>query len=365
MNFIYPFILFFLCSCTHRTQTVEPTQPVFSTQECSNLYPFQAYYIDLDNLNAVLIDGIPAIDFKNCSKYSHRFNTKKASDSITIGKKTFQLNINSRQKTYHLEILEGTRLIKSIPLPVASPLPNMYEYSGTLNAYGNDVILVLEDQYTTHYTICKYNQEGKLLLKTQIEHTFVTHSEPNNDYHQRYLYFNNITPNQMIFSSGTDLSEKNKTVILSLKDFSTVTYDKSSCGIILDEQDKELSGFISKDSKYHYVMNMMDGKKILLDVQSSAPVFETILHENLLYFAKYNPRSTGSNLYCFDVKAGKMLWIADVKQPKVVHSQYLNKVTLSMYKNIIIMEGNEAAGNYVQFFDAASGKRLADFSDFK
>jgi hypothetical protein len=59
-----------------------------------------------------------------------------------------------------------------------------------------------------------------------------------------------------------------------------------------------------------------------------------------------------------------MKWTADVKQINASHSEYANKVTLSMYKNKIVMEGNESYGNYVQLFDAETGKRLATFGDF-
>ena len=73
--------------------------------ECSNLYPFQGYYIELDKNNAVLIDGIPDTDFKKCSKYAHRF-TNPVSDSVCLNGKTYVVEKNKDKGIYNINIFE-------------------------------------------------------------------------------------------------------------------------------------------------------------------------------------------------------------------------------------------------------------------
>ncbi len=109
---------------------------------------------------------------------------------------------------------------------------------------------------------------------------------------------------------------------------------------------------------------MIDSTKYEFEIKNGNPACDLILKNNLLYIANYHPIATGSSLHCFDLNSRKMKWTADVKQIMASHSQYSNKVILSMYKNKIIMEGDEAYGDYVQIFDAETGKRLAVFGDF-
>jgi hypothetical protein len=273
--------------------------------------------------------------------------------------------MNSGDERYEMSIKENSKLIRTIQLPVASPLPDVHDYSASLIPFGNEVILIMEDMYTTHYTLCKYSQEGEILMQTELEHTFVTHPEQDTDYHHRYLYFQYITSNQLIFSSDIYFAEKNQTVILSMEDFSTKIYKKASCGVIVDETESYLKGFISEEEDNKYMINMISGEEIPFELQYGEPYFETILFGNLLFLSNYHPNASGATLYCFDLSSEKILWNGDVKQPMVSHSEYYNNVTLSMYKDKIIMEGNESYCNYLQIFDAQTGKRLAYFSDME
>jgi len=145
--------------------------------------------------------------------------------------------------------------------------------------------------------------------------------------------------------------------------FTIIEYDKTANGLILDNDEKNLAGFVTQDED-HFTVQMIDNTKYEFEIKYGNPACDFILKDNLLYIANYHPISTGSSLHCFDLKTGKMKWTADVKQIMADHSEYSNKVTLSMYKNKIIMEGNESYGDYVQIFDAETGKRYAAFGDF-
>jgi len=348
-------------ACTN-AQTVNNSTKV-DYEECSNLYPFQGYYIDLENNNALLIDGIPATDFKTCSKYAHRFQTR-VSDSVNLNGRTFVIDKNKDKLRYKMNIYEAGKFVKSIPLPVENPIPEVHEYYFNLFSYKNDVIMFMQDMYTTHFLICKYNSDGEELMRTKIEHTFVTHPDKMTNYYHPYLYFYDITASQLVFSSSASYSEKDKTVVMSLDDFTTKEYESSLCGIILDEQDQNMVGFISKGQKENeYLVQMNDNSQCRFEIEYGNPSFSIILKDNFLYVANYHPISTGSSLYCFDIKTGNMIWEADVLQVNASHSEYSNTVILSSYKDKIIMEGFESYGNYLQIFDAATGKRLAKFGD--
>lgn len=364
MNLIYIFAIIAFWSCTSRqtSNTEIKDNKSKETEECSNLYPFQGYYIDLDENNAVLIDGIRAEDFKTCSKYAHRFKNI-ISESVSLNGKTFTVEKNKEKGIYNINIFEDNKQIKTINLPVERPLPEVHEYYIHLLPYKNDIIMFMEDMYTTHYMICKYNAEGEEILRKEIEHTYITHPEPETNYYHRYLYFTDLTASQMIFTSHIAFADKFKTIVLSMDDFSIIEYDKASNGIILDEDDKNLVGFVTQNED-HFTVQMIDNTKYEFDIKYGNPACDFILKDNLLYIANYHPIATGSSLHCFDLTTGKMKWTADVKQINAEHSEYSNKVILSMYKDKIIMEGDEESGDYVQIFDAETGERLAAFGDF-
>lgn len=362
MNNILIVIITAIFSCTSVPSAITEPITITDSSECSNLYPFQGYYIDLENNNAVLIDGLPATDFRKCSKYAHRF-VNPVSDSVCTGNRSFVIEKNKEKKIYQLNIFEGAKKINTLMLPVENPLPDVHEYYFNLLPYKNDVIMFMEDMYKTHYIVCKYDINGRELIRKEIEHTFVTHPEPKTDYHHRYLYFGGLTSSQMIFTSSIGFAEKHKTVVLSMDDFSVQEFDRASVGIIPDSEEKYLAGFISQ-KEGNYTVTMLNGKEFHFDLPNGNNACDMILKGDLLYIANYHPIATGSSLYCYDLKAGKMKWTADVKQINASHSEYFNKVTLSMYKNKIIMEGDEESGDYVQLFDAETGKRLAAFGDF-
>lgn len=353
---------FFACADkTHRTTQATVVSKAI-TEECSNLYPFDNYYIDLDNNNAVLIDGIPAIDFKSCSKYAHRFKNT-VSESVNLNGYSYIVEKNKDKGIYNIAIFEGETRINTIKLPVENPLPEVHEYYINILPYENDIIMFMEDMYTTHYMVCKYNSKGDELMRKKIEHTFITHPEPETNYYHRYLYFKELTATQIIFTSHIAFAEKDKTIVLSMDDFSVQEYDKTANGIILDEEDQNIAGFVSSEDD-KFTVQMLDGSKYHFSIEYGDPACDFILKDSLLYIANYHPIATGSKLCCYDLKAKKMKWTADVKQIMASHSEYCNQVIISMYKDKIVMEGIEAAGSYVQIFDVETGKRLGTFGDF-
>ncbi len=369
MNILFSisFLILFSCTGLQSSKSEPEKSQTIDTVEYSNLYLFGSLetgvrYIDLDKNDYSLVGRVPSTTFKNCSKYAHRF-INPVSDTVSLNGRTFKVENNKEKGIYNINIFEGEKLVNTVKLPVERPLPEVHEYYIHLLPYKSDVIMFMEDMYTTHYVICKYNSEGKELMRKEIEHTFVTHPEPKTDYHHRYLYFTDLTASQMVFTSHIGFAEKSKTVVLSMDDFAITEYDKTANGLILDENEKNLAGFVTQLND-HFSVQMIDNTKYEFEIKNGNPACEFILKDKLLFIANYHPIATGSSLQCFDLQTGKMKWTADVKQVMASHSEYYNKVTLSMYKDKLIMEGNETASDYVQLFDAATGKRLAVFGSF-
>lgn len=340
-------------------------------EECSKFYPFNSEMIDLEILKSVVIDILPATDFKQCSKYAHRFNNPIA-DTIFLNGREFALQNDKEKKKYLLHLRESGKTIKTIQIPVENPLPDVHEYYIHLFPYKNNVILYMEDMYTTHYLICKYDWEGNELMRKEIEHTFITHPEPSTDYLHRYLYFTDLSSSQMIFTSHMAFTEKLKTAVLNLDDFTVKEYRDIAHGLILDEKEQELVGFVTSKKDYkaekqpvNFEISMIDGKKYEFSIDYANEACEFLMKDSLLYIGNYHPISTGSSLHCFDLRTGKIKWTADVLQVNASHSEYWNKVTLSLYKDKLIMQGDEAYGSYLQIFDSETGKRLADFGLLK
>ena len=334
-----------------------------TTSECSNLYPFQDYYINLNDNETIIIDSLPSEDFKTCSKYAHRF-TNIIADSVKLKEgNIFVIDKNKEKGIYNINIFDHKKLINTIALPVEKPLPEVHEYYIYLFPYKDDVIMYMEDWYSTHYIICKYSVDGKEIMRKKIEHTYITNPEPTTDKYNRYLYFNNVTASQMIFTSHVTFSNKPKTIVLSLDDFAIVEYDTTANGLIFDKNEKDLAGFVTQIDDHLFSVQIVDNTPFEFKIKYGSPTCDFILRDNLLYIANYHPIVTGSSLQCFDINTKKMKWTADVKQIMASHSKYANKVTLSMYRDKIIMEGNESYGDYVQLFDAETGKKLAVFGD--
>jgi hypothetical protein len=81
---------------------------------------------------------------------------------------------------------------------------------------------------------------------------------------------------------------------------------------------------------------------------------------NVLYRTEFHPSASGCSLIAFDLAAGKELWKTNLKGlGPIAHTAYHNLVTLDMPRDDVLrVFGNEAAGRYVEYIDARSGKTI-------
>jgi hypothetical protein len=175
------------------------------------------------------------------------------------------------------------------------------------------------------------------------------------------LYYFGCTPDYLIFTSNN--RDYPKTVTVELQQGKVTTYDFSIAGIIRDEDESNVPGFITinrDESKFTTLLLNLSWKGSLPG--NGYNKAEILMKGEVLYVSFYHGIATGSSLYAFNLGTGEKLWQADVKQLNVSHSEYYNTVRLSSWKDYIILEGIEAEGHYVQIFKADSGERV--FSTF-
>jgi hypothetical protein len=341
----------FLClqfSCTGQTT---------KQMEDSNLkfYPFDGYYINLETLQRVEIDGILPTNFKSISDYSFRFYAPANWMNNFYNELVFQ---NSRFKIQNDCSIKITELSTSKSIVIDNPDKGCQVERVTgahfLFASGNGVIEVkrLEGQYG--YQVRNYSESGKCKYSLHIEHTFIE-VKGNTNYHKPYLNYFTCTNKNLVFTSNN--REFPKTVQVNLADGKLTEYPFTVNGIIRTDREENIPGFILIDEirkKFKTIIlnhSWTASPENLYDNNA-----ETVLIGNVLYIAFYHGISTGSSLYAYDMNTGKQIWKANVKQLHAEHSEYYNKVYLSAYKDKIIMEGIEAQGKYLQIFESLSGK---------
>ena len=358
---LLPFIILMsFLACASNMEDKQDSKKNTYTDECSQFFPFQGKIVDLESNEYVDIAKSDSALYTDCSVYAHKFNSESY-DTVQISGKKITIFNDDDEGIYQL-VIKGEDGSKRIDLPVDLPLEEVREYYIHLIGFGDAVIVLMQDFYAKDFIVCKYNSNGELLLTIRLEHSFITHPDPNTNYYHPYLYYFGKTKSQMVFSAGC-FSDKLKTIILSVEDFSLLEFDKSVSGLILDEKESEVIGFASYIDDDFEVL-LFDGREFKFEIEYASDACDFILKGEKLYIANYHPIATGSSLHCYDLTKKKVIWTADVKQINASHSEYYNSVVLGLYKDKVLMYGLEANGEYLQIFDANSGERLAVFGDF-
>jgi hypothetical protein len=320
-------------------------------------YPFDGYYVDLETLQRIEIDGILPTNFKSLSDYAFRFYApenwinnfyKECSYLNSSFKIENDLSISIKDRS--------TNKTLTIENPDKGIDTDNVSGANFIFSTSSGIVEVKRLEGKNAYHIRKYNEYGKCKYDVAVEHTKIEITG-NTHYHKPYLNYFTCTDKCLIFTS----SDRNypKTMQLNLIDGQKTEYNFSINGVIRTDKEENISSFICIDENKHNFKTIILNHSWTASPENLwANTAETVLVGNVLYIAFYHEISTGSSLYAYDLITGKALWQADVKQLNVSHSEYYNKVYLSSYHDKIIMEGIEAEGKYLQIFDAKSGKRL-------
>lgn len=352
--------IFILSSIVNYTATAQ----MKTNKKSDNLYPFENYYIDLDTFKKIENKEEIASNFKTDSKFFQRFEApiwfKDYPTQVTFKTSIFStdekgfLKLTDSKSSYSI-ILEN----KEENIPLSNTTGNNF-----LLKVSTGIIHIKKLDNTHGYYIGKYDEKGKVAFKTNIEHTKIL-KEENTHTHRPYLSFFTYTDDCLIFTSYNNTYPCTQLVNLVNGDLTTLS--TSINGIIRSEDEKSVTGLVP-------IIDNSSFQKI--DIHSQKPIWgkkadyylsdrsmvETIEKDTILLLCFYNPIATGSSLYAHHKETGALLWKADVKQLNIGHSRYSNSITLSLYKDIVIMEGIEAGGNYLQLFNINTGERI--FSSF-
>lgn len=371
-----PFLFFFVfiaCgskeSDSSQTRKEEPEKN--DTTRELNFYRFKDSVLDLNDLKTHVLFPRMYPEFKIHSKYKRRFNEGRwfqlPKDSVLTDKYCTYKFTNPSV----IKITNPDYEVSYIDLPIEY-FDNGIEQMPYTIPYEEGIVLVYDVKDSLYYNIYKIDWTGKIIQSANVEHTKVSHPKKNENHYDFYLYPIAYSDKQLVFSSNWSSYSREKTVIVDL-DFLTVhEYDKKVNGLVWDDQEEKLVGFIYPkeliqakeplDTPVYY--DIVNDKETILPIKYFRESSSTLLINDTLIVANYHPIATGASLQAFDVKTGYLVWEADVKQMMVDHSKYFNKVILSSYDNKIIMEGNEAFGDYLQIFDLTSGKRLKTMGNF-
>ena len=317
-----------------------------------NLYCVNNTWLNLDNFKKADSAATLENDFKKSSKYSCRFampsSINDAPKTATVKDRTYRLVDDA-----HLGI-KTNGVAHEVVVPCSSSEIEFDQTPGNnfMLPLPDGVVLVQRFDVKTGYRVTRYDEFGKVRMKQAFPHTIVV-TKAGTEFKQPYLSYLAYTDRFVVFTSLSS-HDIHKTIIVDLKDGKAVPLESTVCGLIRDAADKGISGYLMRDEKTKTLsVTSQAGKWALKEPNLGKVMGETILNDSVLVMARYYKGSPGVSLAAFNAKTGKVLWVADVKKPTAAQ----NNVYLSMYKNSILMEGNEANGNYLQAFDMATGKR--------
>ncbi len=182
------------------------------------------------------------------------------------------------------------------------------------------------------------------------------------------LYFAQSSPRRLLFTSSMWRREHGAAV-LDAKSHDVIARVDDNAVALVEDSAGRLVGLLAVDADA--------GELRLVDPATGRARWRTsqkgyrddsaiaIVDGGQLIVATWHRIATGSRLLALDLATGAERWHADVEQLQVAHSKYYNDVTLELASGILTLRGFEAAGCYIQTFDAATGKRLSSRTSMK
>jgi len=317
-----------------------------------NIYPFNGFFLNLENLHKENNIKDWNNNFKNSSKYAQRF-------SAPLWFEGYPTEAYLKNKKY--ELIDSNIIISNFPpgtdIKAKNENLNKAKNGSAQNflfSTSNSVVYIKSPLKSPVFSITVYNEKATKKKSNKSAQTVKKNYEI---YRFPFLDFFACTDDDLVFTSY--VKNYPYTYLLNLKTGSQATYDYNVNGIIRNEGENEVIGFIVINNDDQYI-KVITGKNSWTAATSNNyfDEAEALLKDSILVMATYSKILTGANLAAYHFKTGEMLWRADVAQMNVEHSQYYNKVILSLYKNKIILEGIEAAGRYMQIFDIKNGESL-------
>jgi hypothetical protein len=338
-------------SCANNNEKNSSPNPKDSTKLC--MYRFKNKFLDLQNLK--WLDSAKAMGYTVIVReenYVSHFGVGSNQNKKKNENLTFELNEN---RDITISDSKG-KLLKTITENDKKTVTDLVSGNSVLFSIPTGVICAIRLAEERGYRIIKYDENGKILNTWKIAHTLYK-KDGNMIESIPYLYFFGHTNSEMIFT-GVSYSKPMETLILNLNDGSQKKSTCLSAGMIFNPADGNLAGLVqyNRDAKIFIVE--IGSEKWEIPNESYQDAAKTVLADSILVIAQYCNIATGCSVNAYHANTGKLLWAGDVKQMMVGHSKYFNVVHLTLFQNKLILEGNEAYGDYVQVLDLKTGKNL-------
>jgi hypothetical protein len=115
-----------------------------------------------------------------------------------------------------------------------------------------------------------------------------------------------------------------------------------------------------KNAYTAFVMRVFDddGEVLAFNVHAGT-VFTRI--NSVIYLADYSPRSSGCTIIAYNLKGRNRQWetrLLGIGQ--TLHSGYSNRVDVSVQGELIVVQGKETNGGYVELIDSKTGRTLGN-----
>lgn len=343
--------------------------------ESFSFYPFNNQYINLENLTYLSGVSLDDKNFKTSNKYAYRFKGFNREKSIPLPQGavlTLDEHHNAyftptQGKKYLLVAKNDYITLESASFLILDTEGLLIQKFGSANdAFYHKFKGLSEEQYLkkkdeygfNQYIFTRFDAEGKIKWQKNLTHTKVD-IKGNEHHYKPYLGYFDRSLHQLVFTSGWFGKNIPHSHILDVYTGEIQSQPMILSGIIRDTLEEKVIGYlIQNDDKKLNITYQKQNFVLPNPYYSSSHTFETLIKDNILVVAVYHPIATGSYLFAIDLSTKKLLWEADVMQINACHSEYSNTVYLGLYKDKIILEGDEEGGDYVQIFDLQTGKRL-------
>ncbi len=116
-----------------------------------------------------------------------------------------------------------------------------------------------------------------------------------------------------------------------------------------------------RPEQYYSPMSILDKdtRKVIYSYERASKATVFARSKDVLYIAEYFPITTGCEVVAVDLISGKQLWKTRlIGNSPDGHSKYENKVNIETDGNIVIVNGKEDHGRYVEHLDIRTGKML-------
>ena len=86
-----------------------------------------------------------------------------------------------------------------------------------------------------------------------------------------------------------------------------------------------------------------------------------IIKNDVLFYISHNPGDTGCTLVAVDLKEKSELWKTSLKAlGPIDHFKYSNRINMDSDDRVIVVQGFESAGKYLEYVDMKTGKTVGN-----